>query len=206
MALAPPGVELVRRLRAGHGEAGAAADVARPFPVAFVDANPALQGRLIDGLPVAAPDAIGELVAERHIRQMLVALPGVSHAERRRVIASLEPYPLHVRLLPDVQAVVSGEEAPTLRDVDVVDLIERDPVAPMPKLLAGCVTDRAVLVTGAGGSIGSELCGKCSRFRRACWCSWTSPNSGCSTFIGSLSPAPTRQSWGSGGRRARLGW
>ena len=152
------GVELVRRLRAGHGEAGASADVARPFPLAFVDASAALQGRVIDGLPVVAPDAIGELVTERHIRQMLVALPGVSHAERRRVIASLEPYPLHVRLLPDVQAVVSGEEAPTLRDVDVVDLIERDPVTPMPKLLAGCVTDRAVLVTGAGGSIGSELC------------------------------------------------
>ena len=152
------GVELVRRLRAGHGEAGVSADAARPFPVAFVDANPALQGRLIDGLPVVAPDAIGELVEERHIRQMLVALPGVSHAERRRVIASMEPHRVHVRLLPDVQAVVSGEEAPTLRDVDVVDLIERDPVAPMPNLLAGCVTDRAVLVTGAGGSIGSELC------------------------------------------------
>ena len=152
------GVELARRLRAGRGEAGAPADAARPFPVAFVDASPALQGRLIDGLPVVAPDAIGELVAERHIRQMLVALPGVSHAERRRVIAALEPHPLHVRLLPDVQAVVKGEEAPTLRHVDVVDLIERDPVAPMPKLLAGCVTDRAVLVTGAGGSIGSELC------------------------------------------------
>ena len=152
------GVELVRRLRAGHGEAESVEEVARPYPVAFVDANPTLQGRVIDGLPVVAPDAIGDLVIERRIRQMLVALPGISHAERRRVIASLEPHPLRVRLLPDVQAVVSGEEALTLRDVDVVDLIERDPVAPMPHLLARSVSDRAVLVTGAGGSIGSELC------------------------------------------------
>lgn len=152
------GVELVRRLRAGRGESGVPDDAARPFPVAFVDTNPTLQGRVIDGLPVVAPEAIGELVTEHRIRQMLVALPGIGHAERRRVVASLEPHPLHVRLLPDVQAVVSGEEALTLRDVDVVDLIERDPVAPMPHLLARSVTDRAVLVTGAGGSIGAELC------------------------------------------------
>lgn len=151
------GVELVRRLRAGRRES-VPDDAARPFPVAFVDTDSTLQGRVIDGLPVVAPDAIGELVKERRIRQMLVALPGIGRAERRRVVASLEPHPLHVRLLPDVQAVVSGEEALTLRDVDVVDLIERDPVAPMPHLLARSVTDRAVLVTGAGGSIGSELC------------------------------------------------
>lgn len=127
-------------------------------PIAFVDDDPDHHGRMVHGLKVYPVTALTRLADEHVVNQVLVVAPP-SPEERRRVIEMLEPYPVHVRLIPNVEAIVAGESpAASIRDVDITDLLGRDQVAPLPHLMRGSVANRVVLVTGAGGSIGSELC------------------------------------------------
>ena len=128
-------------------------------PVAFLDQNKSLHGNVIQGLKVYPVVGLPQLVSKHVVEQVLIALPGASPEERRRAIETLEPYPVRVRVIPDMDAVVAGAGTVSdIRDVDLSDLLGRDEVVPLPHLLRGSVTNRAVLVTGAGGSIGSELC------------------------------------------------
>lgn len=128
-------------------------------PVAFIDDDKDKHGGVIQSLPVYPVPALTEILREHVIDQVLVALPTEAAAERRRAIERLAPYPVHVRVIPDIDAIVSGAAStPDIRDVDVGDLLGRDEVAPLPHLLRGSVANRTVLVTGAGGSIGAELC------------------------------------------------
>ena len=128
-------------------------------PVAFIDDDKDKHGGVIQSLPVYPVPALTEILREHVIDQVLVALPTAAAAERRRAIEMLAPYPVHVRVIPDIDAIVSGAAStPDIRDVDVGDLLGRDEVAPLPHLLRGSVANRCVLVTGAGGSIGAELC------------------------------------------------
>ena len=127
-------------------------------PVAFIDDDPDHHGRMIHGLKVYPATALPRLADEHVITQVLVVAPA-SPQERRRIIEKLEPYPVHVRLVPNVNAIIAGADATmSIRDVDLSDLLGRDQVAPLPHLMRGSVANRVVLVTGAGGSIGSELC------------------------------------------------
>ena len=127
-------------------------------PVAFIDDDPRHHDHAIHGIKVYPVTALLRLVDEHVVDQVLVVAPA-SPEERRRIIQMLEPYPIHVRLIPNVDAIIAGEN-PTvsIREVDVSDLLGRDQVAPLPHLMRGSVANRVVLVTGAGGSIGSELC------------------------------------------------
>ena len=128
-------------------------------PVAFIDDDEDKHGGVVEGLPVYPVAALADLVSEHLIGQVLVAVPSASPDVRRRLIETLEPYPVHVRLMPALDAVVSGADAVArLREVDLGDLLGRDEVVALPHLLRGSVTGRVVLVTGAGGSIGAELC------------------------------------------------
>jgi len=128
-------------------------------PVAFIDDDRSLHNRMINGLYVFPPRRLENLLADTDAREIFLAINSRAVDDRRRVIEFLEPYGLRVRLIPDVREIVSGRErVDDLRDVEVEDLIGRDEVAPMPELLAGSVADKNVIVTGAGGSIGSELC------------------------------------------------
>ncbi len=127
-------------------------------PVAFIDENKDLHGRVIDGLTVHPVEALSQLASEHIVRQVLIALSPASSAERRRVIEMLEPYPVQVRIVPDFDAIISGIPVANIQDIDISDLLGRHEVAPLPHLLSGSVANRAVLVTGAGGSIGTELC------------------------------------------------
>ena len=128
-------------------------------PIAFVDDDEDKHGGVIQGLPVLPVAGLTDLVREHVVDQVLVALPATPSERRRRAIETLEPFPVHVRVIPDIDAIVSGVGSrPDIRDVDVGDLLGRDEVAPLPHLLCGSVADRVVLVTGAGGSIGAELC------------------------------------------------
>ncbi len=126
-------------------------------PVAFLDDNPLLQRRTINGVYVYPPRSLSGLLNDTQAREVLVAVPS-SAADRKRIIEFLEPFAVHVRLIPDLADLVEGQTVANTRDVAVEDLLGRDAVAPMPQLLFGCVRANAVLVTGAGGSIGSELC------------------------------------------------
>ncbi len=141
------------QLAAGLGAAG------RFRIVAYIDDNPGLQNHVINGIRVHPPEAIDALVAQYGIQRILLAIPSATRAARNRILERLEPYSLQVQSVPSMEGVVSGQALPDqLEDVDVVDLLGRDPVPPQPDLLEQSVAHRRVMVTGAGGSIGSELC------------------------------------------------
>jgi UDP-N-acetylglucosamine 4,6-dehydratase len=127
--------------------------------VAFVDDHPSLHGNQINGIAVYPPEDLPALVINRRIDRVLLAMPSASRRRRREVLSDLEPLGVHVQSLPDLADIISGKaRIDDLRDVDVADLLGRDPVPPDPKLIASCIRNKSVLVTGAGGSIGSELC------------------------------------------------
>jgi FlaA1/EpsC-like NDP-sugar epimerase len=142
------GAELARTLRR-QGERSAAA---------FVDDDPALQGSTIDGVRVHAPTTLASILESTGAREVLLAVPSNAAADRKRILEFLEPFAVHVQVIPDIQDLLSGQSLANARDVEVEDLLGRDTVAPLPHLLYQSVRGQGVLVTGAGGSIGSELC------------------------------------------------
>jgi FlaA1/EpsC-like NDP-sugar epimerase len=132
--------------------------------VAFVDDHPALHRSQINGIAVYSPQDLPALVVARRIDRVLLAMPSASRRRRREVLADLEPLGVHVQSLPDLADIIAGTaRIDDLRDVDVADLLGRDPVPPHPELIASCIRNKNVLVTGAGGSIGSELCRQIAR-------------------------------------------
>src|SRR5215469_7276696 len=128
-------------------------------PVAFIDDKKSLQGSSINGLTVFGLDVLPQLVREQQIDRILLAMPSASRRRRREILTALEPLGVHVQSLPHLSDLIAGKaRIDELRDVDVGDLLGRDPVPPNPRLFGSCIRGKCVLVTGAGGSIGSELC------------------------------------------------
>ena len=129
------------------------------LPVAFVDDGHKLLGSTVHGVRVYGPNSLYELVEAFSVRQILLAIPSASHAERKEILNKLEHLPVHVKTVPDLFDMVSGKVGvDEIRDIDIEDLLGRDTVPPDPQLLDACIKSRCVLVTGAAGSIGSELC------------------------------------------------
>jgi FlaA1/EpsC-like NDP-sugar epimerase len=129
------------------------------LPVAFVDDGHKLLGSTVHGVRVYGPNSLYELVESFSVRQILLAIPSATHAERKEILNKLEHLPVHVKTVPDMFDMVSGKVGvDEIRDVDIEDLLGRDIVPPDPQLLGACIKARSVLVTGAAGSIGSELC------------------------------------------------
>lgn len=135
-------------------------------PVAFVDDKHSLQGSFINGIEVFSPRLLPTLVRDRAISGVLLALPSASRRRKREILASLESLALHVRSLPDMSDILSGKaRIDEIREVDVADLLGRDAVPPNPQLFDACIRNKVVMVTGAGGSIGSEICRQILRLR-----------------------------------------
>lgn len=129
------------------------------FPIGFIDDDIGLQGKDVDDLRVYAPSKLSWLIEHFDVNDVIVTLPSASSARRREVVALLERYPLRVRILPSLTDIANGRHLVSMvRQVDIGDLLGRDPVKPDQTLLGSCITNKVVLVTGAGGSIGSELC------------------------------------------------
>ncbi len=136
------------------------------LPVAFVDDSEALVGNNIHGIRVYGPGSIHELIENFQVRQILLAIPSATHAERKQILNTLELYPVHVRTVPDLFDMVSGKvRVDEIRDIDIEDLLGRDIVPPDPQLMGACIKGCNVLITGAGGSIGSELCRQILKLR-----------------------------------------
>ncbi|MDE2579459.1 MAG: polysaccharide biosynthesis protein [Hyphomicrobiales bacterium] len=128
-------------------------------PIAFVDDATELQGREIGGFTVYSPDFLEKLVLENEIEAVLLAIPSATRAERRAILDRLEPLKVRVQTIPGITDIVSGRASVSaVRNVAIEDLLGRDPVPPDEKLMDANIAGKAVLVTGAGGSIGSELC------------------------------------------------
>ena len=152
-----------RMLIYGAGTAGVQTASAMGFAdqfvlLGFIDDDPGKVGRSVNGVPVFAPASVPELVASREVSDILLALPRVSRSRRNDIIKGLQLLPVHIRTLPGWADLATGRV--TVRDfleLDVEDLLGRDPVPPDTELLAMHLTGQVVLVTGAGGSIGAEL-------------------------------------------------
>ncbi len=128
-------------------------------PVAFIDDEPALHKRKINGLKIYAPRSLEYLINKHQISDVLLAIPSVTRARRSELIRLLETYAVHVMSMPGLADIAQGKVTfDTLQEVDIADLLGRDPVAPDSALLQANITGKVVMVTGAGGSIGSELC------------------------------------------------
>src|SRR4029077_20901222 len=114
------------------------------------------------------PEALQELVRRRRIDRILLAMPSTSRRRRREIPAPLYTLGVHVQSLPNLSDLISGKaQFNELCDVEVSDLLARDPVPPRPKLSGLCIRGKCVLVTGAGGSIGSGLCRQIIRLEPA---------------------------------------
>lgn len=127
--------------------------------IGFVDDDPAKVGRSVNGVPIYGASSLADLVASQGVSDVLLALPSTSRTRRKSIIDSLRALPVHVRTLPDWADVASGRvTVQDFRELDIEDLLGREPVPPNRDLLARNLTGKVVLVSGAGGSIGSELC------------------------------------------------
>lgn len=128
-------------------------------PVAFIDDDAGIAGRVISGLQVYKSKHIQRMIDTTGAQEILLAIPSSSRTRRREILELLEKYPLHVRSVPGFMDLASGRvKVDDIQEVDIADLLGRDAVPAQEHLLERCIAGQAVLVTGAGGSIGSELC------------------------------------------------
>jgi FlaA1/EpsC-like NDP-sugar epimerase len=128
-------------------------------PIAFIDDNRKKQGSIIKGLKVYPSQNIQNLNDQSNISKILLALGNASASKRKRLIENISEFNLEILTTPAVQDIVSGKaKIEEVKEVEIEDLLGRDCVTPNHELLSNDITDKVVLVTGAGGSIGSELC------------------------------------------------
>jgi FlaA1/EpsC-like NDP-sugar epimerase len=143
------GIQLGHALRYGH----------KFKPVAFVDDSKHLHGSRVLGLPVRSPKNLSVMVERYACVAVLLAMPSASRGRRSEILRSIEPLGTKVLVVPGLNDLVDGtHRVDELREIDIEDLLERDTVAPDQSLLKRRVTGLSVMVTGGGGSIGSELC------------------------------------------------
>ena len=148
----------------GAGEAGvhlsmALSRSAEFLPLAFIDDNESLHGSIINGLQVFGTANLASLVEDYGVSRILLALPSITRARRKEILSRLEPLSVRIQTIPDYALMLKGAGGvDQIRDLDPSDLLGRNPVAPDMQLLGACIRKKCVLVTGAGGSIGSELC------------------------------------------------
>lgn len=128
-------------------------------PIGFVDDDSGLLGATIKGLRVYGPSSIPELVDTYNVQHVLLALPNATNAERRNILKNLDSLEVCVQTIPSMPELLSGYASiGQLREVSIEELLGRDPVPPTQELMSKCIFDQVVMITGAGGSIGSELC------------------------------------------------
>lgn len=134
--------------------------------VGFIDDDPELGHKRLDGSPIFAGATLEEVIRSREVGLLLLAMPRLTHFQRAAVVRRLQNVSVEVRTLPGIGEILEGQVTISdLRKVDVTDLLSRDPVQPDVSLLAGAIEGKTVLITGAGGSIGSELCRQIVRLR-----------------------------------------
>ena len=129
------------------------------MPVAFIDDNAELHRQSINDIEIFSRKSLDHLIKQKNVTEVLLAMPLLSKIQRNEIINFLEPYSLHVRSLPGVSELAQGKvKIADLSEVSIKDLLGRESVVSNKELLGLNITNKVVMVTGAGGSIGSELC------------------------------------------------
>ena len=127
-------------------------------PVGFIDNAKDMWGQYVGGVKVYRPEKIGHVIERAEVREILLAVPETKRRERRQIMSELENYPVAVKVMPSMEEIATGKVGITdVRPLEVEDLLGRDPVPPNLELLARSIRGKSILVTGAGGSVGSEL-------------------------------------------------
>ncbi len=127
--------------------------------VAFVDDDTSRQGSAVSNIRVRPPKNLPLIIKQHNVTRILLALGGAPHSYRAQVIRDLEPLGITVQTAPAISDIISGRtRVDHVHDVDIEDLLGRDTVTADAQLISACITDKVVMITGAGGSIGSELC------------------------------------------------
>ncbi len=127
--------------------------------VGYLDDNDRLQGHVVNGLPVYNPNNLINIIAKNNIHTILLAMPSLSRQRRNQIISMIREAKVAVRSLPSMSDLAQGKATfSDLYDLDIDDLLSREAIPPNSSLLAKNISNKVVLVTGAGGSIGSELC------------------------------------------------
>jgi len=153
-----------RLLIYGAGTAGAQiADIMQKKQqlnlIGFLDDDPQLVGKTINGHMVYRLEDIGRLVDLYAVTDILLAMPAISRSRRNEILSVLRQYHVRIRSLPDLSDLAQGKATiADIHELDIVDLLGREPVLPNPALISRNIRGKVVMVTGAGGSIGSELC------------------------------------------------
>lgn len=148
----------------GAGNAGvqlaSALGYGREFrPVAFIDDDSTLHKQKVNGLRIYPLSSLMYLIARYQVSDVLLAMPSANRARKSEIIHSLEPFAIHVMSMPGLSEIAQGKvTVDALQEIDIEDLLGRDAVAPDQALLQANIAGKVVMVTGAGGSIGSELC------------------------------------------------
>ncbi len=128
-------------------------------PVAFIDDDILLHKQKVNGLRIYPMTSLGYLIERHEVNDVLLAIPSATRGRRSEIIRLLEPYPVYVRTMPGLADIAQGKiKFDELQEVDIADLLGRDAIAPNPVLFNANIAGKVVMVTGAGGSIGSELC------------------------------------------------
>ena len=126
--------------------------------IAFIDPTGSMRGQYVGSIKIHPPQNLQRLIERNRVREVLIAVPHVQRRELRSIIANLEKQQVDVLILPDFDDMTAGRvEVSDLRSVDIADLLGREAVMPIPEFMEGSIRSRAILVTGAGGSIGSEI-------------------------------------------------
>lgn len=124
----------------------------------FIDDSSSLQGSYVDGVKVYNPDKIADLVSEMKISEVILAIPGLGRNETTKILNTLKKYPVIIREIPSVEDIAKGKiSISDLKKINIEDLLKRKSVKPNEMLLSADITNKNVLVSGAGGSIGSQL-------------------------------------------------
>ena len=132
----------------------------------FIDDDASLQGRRLDGIRIHPPAALSAIIERYRVRDVLLAIPSAKLSRRKQILELLRAHPVHVRTLPGLADLVSRGVRPSdIQDLDIEDLLGRDPIAPNETLMQQHLRGKTVLITGAGGSIGSELCRQVLRWQ-----------------------------------------
>lgn len=127
--------------------------------IGFIDDDPRLQGRMVKGLKVEPFKDLSKVIGQNAVTDILLAIPSATRSRRKQILQALQPFPVHVRTLPSLEDLAGGDVSISdVKEVEIEDLLGRDPVPPDPSLFSRNISGKCVLVSGAGGSIGTELC------------------------------------------------
>ncbi|MFC0479690.1 polysaccharide biosynthesis protein [Gellertiella hungarica] len=127
--------------------------------IGFVDDDVKIQGSLLRGVPIWSPQQLGAVISSHDVKEVLLALPSSSRQRRAEILEEIRRFRVNVRTVPDLNDIAQGRVTVTdLKELDIEDLLGRNAILPRPDLMDKNIRGKIVMVTGAGGSIGSELC------------------------------------------------